>query len=75
VRVGEGPLSYAEAREEFESDLEHYLAGGELLPTCLGLSDETDRALGRVAGAVLGGRDPATAIAAAWVAFNELYPR
>jgi hypothetical protein len=76
MRVEDGPLSYERAREIFEEELGHYLAGGDLLPTCGGLSSgEIDGALRRVAGAVFVGADPSDAVAAAWTAFNELNPR
>ncbi|MDT5244141.1 MAG: hypothetical protein QOD36_1517 [Mycobacterium sp.] len=66
MRIEDGPLRYGQAREIFEGELEHYLAGGDLLPTCGGLSvSEIDSALGQVAGAVIEGRDPSDAVAAA----------
>ena len=74
MRVKTGPISDEEAREIFEGQLEHYLAGGELLPTCCGLSGEIDGALARVAGILIQGDDPAEAVAAAWAAFHELHP-
>lgn len=38
MRIGDGPLSCRQGGEIFEGQLEHYLAGGELLPNCGGLS-------------------------------------
>jgi hypothetical protein len=74
VSIEDGPLSYEEARETFEAELDHYLAGGELLPTCGGLSStEIDYALAQVAGAVFAGADPSDAAARAWAAFHDLY--
>jgi hypothetical protein len=76
MRIEDGPLSYEQAKETFEAELQHYLAGGELLPTCGGLSNgDIDDALWQVAGAVFNGVDLADAVAAAWAVFNESYPR
>jgi hypothetical protein len=66
MRVEDEPLSYNQARGIFERDLAHYLAEGELLPTCGGLSGATDTALARVAGAVYDGVDNSDAVGAAW---------
>lgn len=75
VRIEDGPLSYGQAREIFDGQLEHYLAGGDLLPTCGGLSvGEIDAALGQVAGAVFAGQDPSDAVDAAWTVFDTWYP-
>jgi len=74
MRIEDGPLSYGQAREIFEGELEHYLAGGGPLPTCGGLSvTEIDAALGQVAGAVIQGRDPSDAVASAWTAFDTWF--
>jgi hypothetical protein len=31
MRIEDGPLTYAEARQTFEGELQHYLEGGKLL--------------------------------------------
>ena len=71
MRVNRGRLTAEGVQASLQSQIDHYLAGGDLLPTA-GWSFVAEA--NEVLAAIYSGDDPQPAIDAAWAAYHERYP-